>query len=244
MNTPVWSDAQIHAYVDGELDAPTAARIEADSHADVALAARIASQRELGTLLRGAFDPVLAEPIPQRLRDALAQPAASAGVTPIGAARGTSPPRARWSRREWGAIAATLMLGILVGAVAWRTPGGLQLDSENGRLVARGKLDSALSTQLPGTGSGATRIGLSFRAGDGAWCRSFSLRDAGAGLACRRQGRWEVQLIDGASPAPGADYRQAASSLSPALLNAITALGGGDALTPEEEQQQLRAGWD
>jgi hypothetical protein len=244
MNNTAWSDAQIHAFVDGELDAQAAARIEADSRMDAALAARIAGQRELKTLLHGEFDPVLAEPVPQRLRDALAQPGANVSVTPIGVARKTSPARARWTVREWGAIAATLLLGVLLGAVAFHTPDGLPLEAQQGGLVARGELDAALSTQLSGAASTATRIGLSFRAGDGAWCRSFNLREGSAGLACRRQGRWIVQLLDGSSLAAGTDYRQAASSLSPAMVNAITALGGGDALSAEEEQQQLRAGWD
>lgn len=243
MNTS-WSDAQIHAFVDGELDAHTAARIEEHSRTDAALAARIAAQRELKTLLQGAFDPVLNEPVPQRLRDALAQPGASARVTPIGSARQASAAHVRWSLREWGAIAATLLLGVLLGAVVFHSARGLPLDTEQGRLVARGELDTALSTQLSGAASTATRIGLSFRAGDGAWCRSFNLREGSAGLACRRQGRWVVQLLDGSPLAAGTDYRQAASSLSPAMVNAITALGGGDALSAEEEQQQLRAGWD
>jgi hypothetical protein len=32
--------------------------------------------------------------------------------------------------------------------------------------------------------------------------------------------------------------------LSPAVLRAISALGAGDPLTPEEERQRLGAGWD
>jgi hypothetical protein len=249
MSTSSWSEAQIHAFVDGELDAPTAARIEADSRADAALAARITAQRELKTLLRGAFDPVLDEPVPQRLREVLAQPTARASVTPIGAAVGaaarkTSPARARWSLREWGAIAATLVLGMLVGALALRSPTRLPLEQAHGRLVARGALDTALSTQPAGAATGTTRINLSFRAADGAWCRGFALGETTTGLACRRQGRWILQLLDGSAPAAGGDYRQAASSLSPAMIDAITALGGGDALSPEDEQQQLRSGWD
>jgi hypothetical protein len=242
MSTTTWSDAEINAYVDGELDAQTAERIEGDSRTDTALAARIAGQRELRNLLRGAFDPVLDEPVPQRLRDALSQPA-GANVNPIGAAR-RPPRRASWSLREWGAIAATLMLGVLVGALALRNPGGLPIDSVHGRLVARGALDAALTTQRAGAAAADTRIGLSFRAKDGAWCRSFTLQQGTAGLACRREGRWAVQLLDGSSPPAGTGYRQAASSLSPAMLDAINVLGGSDALSPEEEQRQLRAGWD
>ena len=99
-----WDNARIHAYVDGALDAETAARLEADSRTDAALAARIAQQRDLRTRLRAEFDPVLQEPIPQQLRDVLAASEPGAAVTPIGAARKTSErmPRQTWSMREWG----------------------------------------------------------------------------------------------------------------------------------------------
>lgn len=248
MNTPLWNDSQIHAFVDGALDADAAARLEADSRSDSILAARIARQRELRALLRGAFDPVLDEPVPQRLQDALGGPGPRATVTPIGAARAASvPQRPVWSKRQWGAVAATLVLGVLVGSVAFRTPGNDSLQMTQSGLIARGELDSALSTQLSGAATVSdTRIGLSFRAADGAWCRTFNQHST-AGLACRRAGNWTVQLLEGSHAAPaetGADFRQAASSLSPALLDAIKTQGGGDAIDTAQEQQQLRAGWE
>ncbi|HXC58605.1 MAG TPA: hypothetical protein VN645_04760 [Steroidobacteraceae bacterium] len=241
-----WSDAQIHAYVDGELDADAAARLAADSRHDAVLAARIAQQRELRSLLRGTFDPVLEEPVPQRLRDALTASAPGAAVTPIGAAqKQRARARPAWALREWGAIAATLVLGVLIGTLVMRQPGGLPLEMAQGRLVARGKLDTALSSQLSGSApDAAIHVGLSFRAANGAYCRTFSQRGGPAGIACRNARRWSVQLLDGSAQAEAAgDYRQAGSALSPAMLGAITALGGGEALTTAQEQQQLSVGW-
>lgn len=247
-----WDDAQIHAYVDGALDATVAARLEADSHGNALLAARVARQRELRRQLRAAFDPVLDEPVPARLRDALAaQPAASADrdVVDLGkmrASRGMPASGRRWALPEWSAIAATLVMGTLLGALLFRTTGSLPLEAMDGGLVATGALDAALSTQAGGAASqGADlRIGLTFRVADGSYCRTFSLR-GGAGLACRRQDRWAVQLLEdgGSGPADAGDFRQAASALSPAMLGVIGALGAGDVLSPEQEQAQLRAGW-
>jgi len=244
-----WPDAQLHAYVDGVLDADAAARLEADARNDAALAGRIARQRELRTLLRAAFDPVLDEPIPRRLSDALAGPAPGAAVTPIGAARKqhVQAARAAWSVREWGAIAATLVLGALLGPLVFRGSGNLPIETERGRLVAAGYLDSALSTQLAGATEerAAARIGLSFRAAGGEYCRTFSLQTGAGGLACRRDGRWAVEVLDGAAQPAGTDgFRQAASALSPTMLGALTALGAGDPLTTDEERQRLGAGWD
>jgi hypothetical protein len=247
MNT--WDDMQIHAYVDGELDPQSAARLEADSRADAGLAARIARQRELRLQLHSAFDAVLDEPVPQRLRDAVGDGAPQAQVIALDSARrARMPARPAWSPREWGAMAATLVLGTVLGAMLFRTPGALPLETVQGQLLARGELDAALSTQPGGAvpAAGTTGIGLSLRAADGSWCRTFSLRSGSAGLACRRQDRWAVQLLEdrgaGQADATGG-FRQAESSLSPALLGAIDALGGSDALTPEQEQEQLRRGW-
>ena len=244
-----WDEEKIHAYVDGVLDAVTAARLEADSRTDAALAAQIARQRELGALLRAEFDPVLDEPIPQRLRDALARPAAGSAVTPIGAARKETPPsRPVWSIREWGAIAATLVLGVLVGQLAFRSPSRPPIETEAGRFVAANELDAALSTQISGAApeGSAARIGLSFRAANGEYCRTFGLRTGAGGVACRRDGRWSVELLDAAAAPPAApgDFRQASSALSPAMLGAINALGAGDPLTAEQERERVDSGWD
>lgn len=242
-----WEDTQIHAYVDGELEAQLAARLEADSRADAALAARIGQQQQVRRLLRAQFDPVLEEPVPPPLREAITRELPRAEVIPLAARRTREPARRpAWSPREWSAIAATLLLGTLLGATLFGTSGNLPVETAGGRLVARGALDAALSTQLAGTApERATQVGLSFRAADGAFCRTFGLPDGSAGLACRRDGRWAVQLLDGSgTPAQPGAYRQAGSSLSPALLGAIDALGAGEALTPEQEQQQVRGGWD
>ena len=245
-----WDDMQIYAYVDGELDAETSARLEADSRSDTGLASRIAEQRALRTRLRAEFDPVLAEPIPQRLSDALAGPGPGAAITPIGAARRDSgrAARAAWSLREWSAVAATLAVGVLVGVFASRGSGDLPFETRQGQLIATAYLDTALSTQLAGAArpDAAVRIGMSFRAAGGEYCRTFTLQSGASGLACRRDERWSLELLDGAAAdSGGADvFRQASSALSPAMLGAITALGAGEPLTPDEERQRLASGWD
>lgn len=243
-----WDDAKIHALIDGELDAQTAARLQADSRIDQALAARIAEQRELQALLRNAFDPVLDEPVPQRLRDALAGQAPGANITSIGAGTRRAAARPAWSLREWSAMAATLLVGALLGLLALRRPIDLPITAAEGRIVAATYLEEALSTQPSATQPGArVRIGMSFRAADGRYCRTFTLQTGADGLACRRDGRWAVQLLEdpskGKLPQSDSDFRQASSALSPALVSAIEGLGADEPLTSEQEQQQLRAGW-
>jgi hypothetical protein len=238
-----WDAKEIYAYVDGELDAETAARLEADSRADATLAAHIAEQRELRARLKAELDPVLNESIPERLHAALAGPERGGAVAPIGAARPATRPA--WSPREWLAVAASLVVGVFAGVFASRGPGGLPFETDDGRLVAAGYLDTALSTQLAGAAADDAAIGLTFRAADGEYCRTFALQAGSGGVACRRDGRWRVELLDAAASQPASDdFRQASSALSPAIVGAVAALGAGEPLTPDEERALVRSEWE
>lgn len=64
---PIRED-EIHAFVDGEIDPPRAAQIEASIASDVELAALVQSIRSQNTRLHLAYDAVLNEPVPERLR--------------------------------------------------------------------------------------------------------------------------------------------------------------------------------
>jgi len=98
--TPL-SDADIHAFVDGQLAPDRAQQVAAAIASNSELAARVADMRQRNALLREALDPVLAEPIPARLLEAADSPPHSA-------------PAIRWLRPAL-AVAATLVVGIAVG---------------------------------------------------------------------------------------------------------------------------------
>lgn len=96
------SDADVHAYVDGQLAPEHAARVEAHLAGDARLAERVAALRAQNAALRDALDPVLAEPIPERLLAAATMPGSRAdGVR-------------RLLARAF-AIAATLVVGVGLG---------------------------------------------------------------------------------------------------------------------------------
>ena len=61
--------------------------------------------------LSAAFDDVLSEPVPDRLKALLAEPARQ--VVDLGAARAQRKAMSSWA--AWGGMAATLMLGTLIG---------------------------------------------------------------------------------------------------------------------------------
>ena len=242
-------DETLMAYADGELDAARRAEIAAALEKDPALAARVAKHRALRAEVAGAFATVLSQPVPERLRAAAAGGAAPAdrarGNVVQFPARGSRAPATPWRAREWFAMAASLVLGVVI---SWRafSPGGSDvMTAHDGSLVARGSLATALDQQLASNqaGDAAVRIGLTFKARDGSYCRSFALRAGGtSGLACRAGGEWRIPVTASADAA-GGDFRQAAGSIPPAVMQAIEARIAGDTLDAPGETQARDAGW-
>lgn len=243
-----FSEETLSAYADGELDAATRAALEAAIDSDPQLAQRVAHQRALRARVRDAFTPVLAEPVPERLL------ASVRGVAPGGRTGNVVPlqPRspARWSWPQWGAMAASLVVGVLLGPQLLRpTAPQAPFETRGGRMLASGLVSRALSQQLasaqpPGA---PVAIGVSFRARSGSYCRTFVLRETQslAGLACREGPAWQVMAL-ARSEAPGAaggGYAQAASALPPAVARTLDELIAGEPLDAAAETAARERGW-
>lgn len=236
-----WSDETIAAYVDGELDAAQRADLEAALGADPALAERVEQERALRSRVEAAFGAVLDEPVPQRLLEALQSPA----VIDLAAARAARAPR-RWRGPEWGAMAACLAIGLFAGrALLAPSAENAPFATAAGRLLARGALDRALTTQLSSEPGGGVALPVSFAADDGRWCRSFVLaRGSLAGLACRHGDGWQVELLAAAGPAaPAGSVRPAATALPEPVLRAIDARIAGEPLDAAAERAARAGGW-
>ncbi|HEX2009449.1 MAG TPA: hypothetical protein VJN44_00810, partial [Roseateles sp.] len=203
-----------------------------------ALRAALARERELRAALGATFDPVLDEPVPQRLQERLrAAPVVSLAEQRV---------RRRPSWGQWGGMAASLLLGLLIGT-QWPSGGaaGLMAQGRDGGLLARGELALALDQRLSGQQQDGVTPGLSFVAQDGRYCRSFSL-EGSAGLACRDETRqqWRVEQLlrsSGTGAAPG--YRTAATALPPGLLQTIDAMREGEVLDAAAERAARERGW-
>jgi len=243
-----FSEETLSAYADGELDAATRAALEAALVTDPQLAQRVARARALRARVRDAFTPVLAEPVPERLLASVrgaAPPRRAGNIVPL-----QPRARARWSWPQWGAMAASLVVGALLGPLLLR-PAAPQapLETSGGRVLASGELARALSQQLASAQPPAApvAIGVSFRARSGGYCRTFVLR-AGqplAGLACRQGSAWQVMaLAQGEAPgAAGGGYRQAASALPPAVASTLDELIAGQPLDSAAETAARERGW-
>jgi len=242
-----YSEETLIAYADGELDAATRAALETAMAGDPQLAQRVARHQALRARLQSAFAPVLEEPVPERLLASVRGAAAGPRTGNVVAL----PPRlhARWSWAQWSAIAASLIVGTLLGPPLLRPGAETSLvDTTGGRMVARGALARALAEQLassqpPGA---PVHIGVSFRSRGGAYCRTFSLHaaDGLAGLACHEQNSWRIETLARAESEPvGAGLRPAASALPPAVAGTLADLIVGEPLDATAENAARARGW-
>lgn len=227
----------LFAYIDGELEGEDRKRIEAKIAADPALQEMVVEHRALAGKLRGAFSTLLDAPIPEALSMTAAADATVASMAERRSRRDLR--RSSWSMSHWAAMAATLVAGIIGGAVF--SSGGEPVTERDGQLVASNWLEDALDAQLAGTqdGSGPVRIGLTFRKDDGAICRSFAA-EATEGVACREGKLWQLRGLLHRERVQTGDYRLAASSGTADLIDGLIV---GEALDQKQERAARAAGW-
>lgn len=240
-----FSDETLMAYADGELDEATSAAVARAMENDGELAERVRRHQALRSDVFAAFLPIVEEAVPARLH------AAATGVADLQAARAARQQeqvRRRWEWPEWGALAATLLVGVLAGGIGHKSLSGdapsASVVAADGALFARGALATALSEQLASAGPSAQgiRIGVSFVGSDGHYCRSF-IMGKGAGLACRQGERWQLPVMAQVDQQASGAYQQAGSAMPAAVSDAIDARIAGQALDAQAEQLARRRGW-
>ena len=229
-----WDDELVAAYADGELHSLIQDRFEEALARDDTLRARVERERMLRARLGGHFDPVMDEPVPERLRAMLETPAA-ADVIPIERAR----QQRRLTHRAWipAAMAASLAVGLFGGQFLLGDSGISTLPAADGALA------EALDTQLASAPAAAadTRIGTTFRDGEGRLCRTFDGAEI-AGFACRDGGAWRIEMLAPGSGGQGPGYQQAASGAM-MVLQAAQERMAGEPLGEEEERRLRNSGW-
>ena len=254
-----FSDETLMAYVDGELDDEVRAQVAAAIATDAEVAQRIARHEALNLSIRTAYAGVLDEPVPAEFVRT-ARTAASGGrgnnvsdLADARVARSAKPQAERPRRvlREWGAIAASLIVGLILGQRFLGSGDAEPFATQAGDLLARGVLAQALSSELASapTPGASTRIGISFRARSGEYCRTFALggneaRDhALAGLACREHGRWRIDALAPSVTGMTAGYRMAGAALPKAVLQAMDEQIAGEPLDARGEAAARQHEW-
>jgi hypothetical protein len=246
------SDDTLMAYADGELDAATRATVEAAMREDPEIGKRVAHHRALREAMRGAFSAVLDEPVPERLIAAARgqKAAAKAAVVDLSIAREAARHKVSGAPRwQPAAMAASLLLGLGLGFLAWHGPRALFQPGSGGGLIAGAALAEVLSTQLSDDRT-AVRVavtGLSFRNKSGDFCRTFSLtgNEASSGLACHEGNDWRIKALAQAPRAAtdSGNFRTAASQDSPAIRAAVEGSIEGEALDQAGEIAARQVGW-
>lgn len=248
MRTTKFTDEELMAYVDGEIDDEKARAIEATAAADPDIASTIDMFARTRMMARDAFSSVLRETLPPRLLDAALgrtakeRPSALPGnVIPFRSHR----PSVFAIAMATAACLAMIAAGV-VGYVAGsglRTAGG----GDAGRIElakasdeVSGLLGSVLSGEQANLGGGATfRVIGSFRDGNDRFCREFEIssdRSGSLAVACQADGNWAVEFVMQATTVSG--YEPASSTV---VLDAYLAqIGAGTGLSADQERTLLK----
>jgi hypothetical protein len=259
------SDDMLMAYADGEFDLPECSTerhaVEAAVKADPDLARRVEQHRAMRRRVGTLYAEVLREPIPESLLAAVRSvptTLASATVTNIGAQRSLKSARAAaaldtaraaWRRRAWGAMAASLVVGAVVGHFTPTLWGLGPISANRSGLIAQSSLHEALDHQLAANQSHTeeVQIGLSFRSKTGEYCRTFTLQEQQpvSGLACHQGAIWRIQALALAEIGihTGGGLRPAASEVPAAVRAAVEEQITGDPLDAQGELQAQQNNW-
>lgn len=231
------TDEKFFAWLDGELDPAEAAQVEARVASDPELARLAEQHRAFAAKLRATFDSVLEAPVPQSLQDAATR---TAEVVDLSARRDARAARDRAPVAQWAAIAATLVVGIMLGTLLDGTSNAPVKVRDN-QVYAAAALDRALDHQLASAPQDGVRIGMTFRDQSGRICRSFTDPHS-SGLACRAGEDWQVHGLFPAAEGQSGDYRMAAGP-DPSLSALIDATIAGEPLDSAQERAAKARNW-
>jgi hypothetical protein len=229
---------QLIAWLDGELAPADAEAFSAKVAGDPALAALAERHRALSRKLGEGFSPLLEDPAPAWLTEAITAVKPEPKIVDMVQRRAVVRLPPRWPARL--AAAAALLLAIGVGWSLRSVSPAFVAPGAGGTLQARGGLAHALDVQLASAGQqGAIRIGLTFRARSGAICRTF---EAGtlAGVACRDRAAWTIAEVSAIRSDQGQYHMAGETPAQMASVDELLAHGPFDAAV---EARLAKAGW-
>jgi hypothetical protein len=246
MSKDSFSDEQLMAYADGELDAATAVRVRQAVRADTAIAARVKLFEESRRLLREAYDPVLQEPLPPRLQALLSHME--------GPAVAVRHPRRR--RPRGVQVLAASLVAVAALSALWLT-GHRGLSGDDNLLAAIRAMPPVVTAALDQRPSGepvdltldrhaVELLPLASYASAAGYCREFSVEALDVdrpqslrALACRDGDRWIARAaVDDAAAAPDGGYHAASGG-----RDLAAELPQPQALDDRQERALIASGW-
>ncbi len=202
-----FSDEQLMAFADGELDDATMAQIEVAMEEDDDLVARVALFMETRSAAQDALRPMMDEPVPEALlaavhgmvarheqekqlksategtRADVAEPEKTAEIIPF-----QIKPRKVFFATSWSSAAAAMILAAVTGFGGYFIGQGSVKNDASSEITLASLAAPVVHEQLQNTASGQTvvlngqnttmQITASFRDGQNQLCREFSLSGA------------------------------------------------------------------
>ncbi len=239
-------DETLMSYADGELEGPSARRVELAMAADPRVAVRIVAFQRTRRMVRAAY-AASPQTVPDTLRAAVEADVRAHAAAPI---RDAPPSPGLQPKRRWRGVlrpalaVAAALAAVLVGYGAGQTtrtppPSAINLAAlDDVRLP--GALSHSPSGQTVPLAGGTLRIVQSFQRGDGVLCREFALETterSTSAVACRPGRTWEIGFAANAPQIRADGYVPAGA---PEALDAwLASIQAGEMLDPKAEASAL-----
>lgn len=251
-----FSDEQLSAFLDGELEAQEHARLAEALVDDPQLSARLDRLSGADNGFTTALSSIDDRPLPAGL-EALLEEADKAQDVPVAGHLEAIPPAAN-DNSPWRAIAASIALVAAFTAGGVLSPfgssdegtGPKQLAALTGEAQVHDLLENSPSgTRIALSGGETAEARLSFVGTSGEYCREFAIGDAAGStvaVACRDETtNWDVKLA-AAGPAmvENGDRYTAASDNSAAFDAAVSSLMASESADAETENAWIEGGWE
>lgn len=230
-----FSDQEVVAFVDRQMDDHARAAFEAQLRIDGALVRRVAAHGWIARQIVMACGSPPETAVDSMQLERLGQVAGTPEPIRLAAlSRQTG-----WARWAAGitAIAASLVIGFF-GGLRTAQPVSQFLTQHDGKAVAAGELAWNLSHRPSGE-DGQIQIGMTFRTANGL-CRSFKTSGL-SGIGCLAGRQWTVPiLVESKADQPtGVDYQVAGGSIAPAVMAEIDRSIEGEPLNLTQEREAL-----
>ena len=155
----------------------------------------------------------------------------------------------RWRWPQFGAMAASLALGVMIGGPLIGERDGWPANGAGSLVLASTEVATMLDAAPSGQAQDVGRLGegevvLTFRNAEGQLCRQFMIAGAGGttsdALACAGgQGRgWQIEAY-GRRAAPAGEMKLAGGDAAHAVVTAVDAMIDSDPLVGPEELAEL-----
>lgn len=245
-----FTDAQLSAYLDGELPAAEAAALENALETDTVLQSRLERLGAVDRLLTPAFDEIADGPAPDAVLALLKENEPVTEQPPNTASNVVLFPSARRFFGQHGlpmAAAASIAL-VAASVLSPQQPTGSSMLALSEGTELRQFLEQQPSGERVAIGDGQeAEVVLSYAQASGSFCREFALYDRTQtvqAVACNQDGSWALQVAEFSGPiqTDGQSYATA-SSAGAALEAFVDETMASDALSTEQEAELIRRGW-